>query len=306
MKSLLIAFVLSLAVHPLAHAEPCDTSLVKIMAGAYVPYTGPSVDIQQGGGEAFYDAATGTVFSKTVWDGMYSNIVDMKKSYRLNGPSSVDPLPVGASLRITGYSVGQCAPHSTCEPGYASMSITRAAVPGYTNVIHEWLVGQNIDKTGSLQAQVVPGAWFQLRIYLQTGVMGGPGSVTVQNAQATFVLPDGYVLETCEGATFAPPPPGPVDVPLPPRGTLALRALGANPGRDLPAFVCDIPSDGAGRFVLCDLAGRIVRQQNLGWLSAGTHRIDPAGEAALAPGVYWAQLSHAGVRTRQKLVIVGR
>jgi hypothetical protein len=306
-----IPFVLTLTILPAAaHAgEPavCDTSLIKIMSGGYVPYAAPAVDLQQDGGESSYDTGTGTVFTKTCWPGMYSTIVDMRESYQLVGPASVDALPITASLHITGSSVGQCSPHSTCEPGYGSMGLSAGgAFLGGTNVVHGWQVGQIIDQTASFQVNVVPGTWLDLRIYLQTGVMGPPGSSTITNAQANFVLPDGYVLQSCHGATFTPPPPGTVDVPASRVATLAFRALGAQPATGTPAFECVLPTDGEARIALIDLRGRIVLRQDLGHLPAGSHRVDLDGAAQLPAGVYWARLAFGNERAQQRLVLLNR
>jgi hypothetical protein len=132
--------------------------------------------------------------------------------------------------------------------------------------------------------------------------VGIAGNV-VASAQVTFALPEGYSFVSCHGATFTPPPPGTVDVPVV-RPGLALRALGAQPSRGIPAFECTLPSDGEASLALVDLRGRIVHQETLGPMTAGPHRIEVT--RSLPPGVYWARLSFAGVRAQQKLILVGR
>lgn len=280
---------------------PCDTSLIGF-SYPYSPNPAPAATIQQQDGAiASYDAATGAIFTK-VNPTTSSASVQMKEMYQLVGPPSANPIPFTATLRVIGNSSGTCVPHSVCEATQAIMSVwPLGGAIGSTGWLHGGFVGTSFDKTGTAQAQMLPGTWMHLSALVNTPV-GIAGNV-VASAQVTFALPEGYSFVSCHGATFTPPPPGTVDVPAA-RPGLALRALGAQPSRGIPAFECTLPSDGEAFLALVDLRGRIVHQEALGPMTAGPHRVEVA--RSLPPGVYWARLSFAGVRAQQKLILVGR
>lgn len=281
---------------------PCDTSYISVPGSPSVIHTEASIDVQQDGGRIAYDRETGELFSKTVWPGMYAASLDARNSYLIVGPASVDPIQVTASIHLLGYSIGECPPHSTCEPGYASMGLlspTGSFLAG-TNVIHGWQYNQDINQTASCQANFVPGTSFDLKLNLQTGA----NNVTITNGQVTFLLPEGYSLETCDGVPFTPPPPGTVDVSRMGATGLALRALGAHPSRGMPAFECTLPADGEASLALVDLRGRILYKENLGHMTAGPHHVSIT--SSLPPGVYWARLSFAGALAQKKVVLVSR
>jgi len=285
---------------------PCDTSNIKIMATAAVPYAAQAVRIAQDGGEASFNAVTGTVYTRVNWNYFWSAYPHMRALYRLVGPASATPIAFTANYRYSGSSTSTCPPHPVgdCDPSHLGISFRNDAgvTLGGSGQVHGGYVGLSFDKTGSIPLSLPPNSWFHARVDLDTGAINGGSAIAL--AQLSFDLPPGYSIQTCRGSTFSPPQ-GLVDVAAPAPG-LAFRALGARPATGTPAFECVLPTDGDARIALVDLRGRIVLRKDLGHLPAGSHRVDLDGAASLPAGVYWARLAFGSERAQQRLVLLGR
>jgi hypothetical protein len=95
----------------------------------------------------------------------------------------------------------------------------------------------------------------------------------------------------------------PIGVPGPGAVGASLALVGANPARgDRLAFRCALPEGAAGTFELIDLQGRVVRRRAV---EAGEGAIDLSGDRRLAPGLYWARLTHAQGRLVRRICIAG-
>jgi hypothetical protein len=93
---------------------------------------------------------------------------------------------------------------------------------------------------------------------------------------------------------------GPLDVPAQVPG-LALAFAGPNPARgDRVAFRFTLPDGGAGTLELFDVSGRIVRRATV---TGASGTVELARGRTLAPGLYWARLTHAGARVVRRICL---
>ena len=97
--------------------------------------------------------------------------------------------------------------------------------------------------------------------------------------------------------------PSPLVGVAPHATALALSAPRPNPARGAVALDLTLPDDSPARVELLDVAGRVLRSQLV--QGAGAHAISFADLGALAPGLYFARISHprGGATTR---VVVSR
>jgi hypothetical protein len=90
-----------------------------------------------------------------------------------------------------------------------------------------------------------------------------------------------------------------VDVP----GTgLALLGVWPNPASAHPSLAISVPVAGDGQVRVFDVAGRLVHQERLAGLSAGSQRV-AIGGPGLGPGVYVARFEFAGRRLQTRFVV---
>jgi len=86
---------------------------------------------------------------------------------------------------------------------------------------------------------------------------------------------------------------------------LALAWAGAHPVRGgAVRLAVELPGDGAARLEVFDVAGRRVLARTLDAAGAGRQIVRLDAERPLASGTYWARLTHRGVETGVKLVVV--
>jgi len=90
-------------------------------------------------------------------------------------------------------------------------------------------------------------------------------------------------------------------VPLAPQ--LALQGARPNPAVGAPQIAFTLPGACAAQLELVDVAGRRVAQREVGRRSPG-RQVVPLGEGSLAPGLYWAELSHGSQRLRARVVVI--
>jgi len=65
-----------------------------------------------------------------------------------------------------------------------------------------------------------------------------------------------------------------------------------------------LPSRGAARLEVFDVAGRRAHEQDTGALDAGRHVVDLGSTARWDPGVYWVRLSLAGSSVQRRVVVL--
>lgn len=116
---------------------------------------------------------------------------------------------------------------------------------------------------------------------------GADESWAIDNVRVTVTLPD----------VGAPPVTGPARLRL-----AGMRQNPARGGRLLVDFA--LPSGEPSRLALVDLAGRLVRELEVGELGAGTHSVNLTGGTRLAPGLYLLRLTQGrDVRTARAVVL---
>jgi len=90
----------------------------------------------------------------------------------------------------------------------------------------------------------------------------------------------------------------------PPVLTLALQGLVPNPPvRDL-VVAFSLPNAEAASVELLDLAGRRLRQVEVGSAGPGRHSVSLGATAGLESGVYWVRLRHGGQSLVSKCVLM--
>jgi hypothetical protein len=96
---------------------------------------------------------------------------------------------------------------------------------------------------------------------------------------------------------------GEASVVVPASLTLALEGARPNPARGALMLAFALPNASPARLELYDLAGRQVVSREVGERGAGQHvvRLD---DGALAPGLYWASLTHGERTLRTRLAVV--
>jgi hypothetical protein len=95
--------------------------------------------------------------------------------------------------------------------------------------------------------------------------------------------------------------PSPIGVPAPASAALSLALAGPNPARgDGVAFRVALPDESAATLELIDLRGRVVRRRTV---DAQDGVVDLSAGARLAPGLYWARLSHPRGSTVRRICI---
>jgi len=102
-------------------------------------------------------------------------------------------------------------------------------------------------------------------------------------------------------------PAGTVGVDAPAPATLSLALGSANPGRGGAVLRWALPTEGAVRLVVHDVAGRAVRELAVGRQAAGEYRTQWDGRDAagvpVAAGLYLARLEAAGRRLSVRIVL---
>jgi hypothetical protein len=100
-----------------------------------------------------------------------------------------------------------------------------------------------------------------------------------------------------------------LDVPSgPPPSRLSLGAPRPNPSRGTSLFTLDIPTSGAARIDVMDVAGRRVRSLAAREFAAGTREmtfdgLDDAGRA-LPPGIYRVRARFGGAESSRTIILV--
>jgi hypothetical protein len=60
----------------------------------------------------------------------------------------------------------------------------------------------------------------------------------------------------------------------------------------------------AARLDLMDVAGRVLRSRQVGWLGPGTHALDVSEGDALRPGSYFLRLTQGGSEVRARAAVI--
>ena len=84
-------------------------------------------------------------------------------------------------------------------------------------------------------------------------------------------------------------------------GALSLSAPRPNPSRGSLMLDVTLPDDSVARVELLDVAGRIVRGQSV--QGTGAHAVSFDGLGRLAPGLYFARVSHASGERATRMVL---
>jgi hypothetical protein len=155
--------------------------------------------------------------------------------------------------------------------------------------------GQVEDKAGWSIARGRGGDGYHFRCQHQTaGLKDGPPTgcrFTAPSGDAAFSLLNA-------AATSVDAPPAPEDFAL--IGTLPSPSRG-----DRVEVSFSLENATPAELSLFDVAGRHIASEEVGALGAGTHVVDLAERAPIAPGIYFARLSQ-GARAQIAKVIITR
>ncbi len=121
---------------------------------------------------------------------------------------------------------------------------------------------------------------------LLRGTVGQP--VVGASASPAHAAAHGFWTFRAPGTTSVDPPGG----VLAPPSTIEFGAPSPNPSHGALAFVVGLPQAATVSLLVADVRGRVVSPPTSWSLGAGRHRVafDPAGDAGIASGIYFARL----------------
>ena len=87
-------------------------------------------------------------------------------------------------------------------------------------------------------------------------------------------------------------------------GRVGLRGAFPNPSLGSMRVYFAIPTQGPGSITIVDIGGRVVARNDIANLRPGNHVWSVPSHLHLAPGVYYARLSHKGVVRTSSIVLL--
>jgi hypothetical protein len=93
-----------------------------------------------------------------------------------------------------------------------------------------------------------------------------------------------------------------VDVPS--RTRLAIANIRPNPARRDAWVTFSLPNGAPATLSLLDIAGRMIREREVGSFGAGTHQLNLVESGALEPGLYLVRVTQGGSSETSRLTVV--